>query len=151
MSERNIIRISADGKIEKLEYPNGTCNQQNKRFCEMIGDCDIYEAVYPARLYTVFGSIRSPYECKKFPHGMSKALMMLVDEEFFYKDPNPSINRMASWLYEMDIHGQPILGNALIVGVKRDRNGEVDMCPIDPDYCDQLVKEFTCFADTVFN
>ena len=22
---------------------------------------------------------------------------------------------------------------------------------IDPDYCDQLVKEFTCFADTVFN
>ena len=43
---------------------------------------------------------------------------MLVDEEFYFHCDETKLNKIASWLYETDRHGYPILGNALIIGEK---------------------------------
>jgi len=149
--DRFIIRIGVDGKIEKMAFPTGNVRQKNDKLCDMIAsDCDIYEMVHPARLYSVFDSYRSPYADQKFPYGTSKTLVMLVDKEGLMKEPPSKLNKMASWLYKTDIHGQPIVGSALIIGLMRDKEGNTDLCPILPEYCDQLLKEFTCFSETVF-
>ena len=46
---------------------------------------------------------------------------MLVDEEGYYHDL--PVNFIASWLYETDKHGYPILGDVLIIGEYLDSDG----------------------------
>ena len=46
---------------------------------------------------------------------------MLVDEEGYYHDL--PVNFIASWLYETDKHGYPILGDVLIIGEYLDIDG----------------------------
>ena len=43
-------------------------------------------------------------------------VMMLVDEEYLYPK-TAQINPIASYLYETDVHGHPINGNVLIIGM----------------------------------
>lgn len=37
-----------------------------------------------------------------------------MDEEAYYHDLE--VNVVGSWLYESDLHGNPILGNILVIG-----------------------------------
>lgn len=57
-------------------------------------------------------------EWKGIIGGSESKVSMLVDEEFSYHCDDDKINKIASWLYESDRHGYPILGNVLIVGEK---------------------------------
>lgn len=49
-----------------------------------------------------------------YPRGLEEPYMMIVDEEGLFKE-RPVVNFFASWLYETHKHGQPIVGDALIM------------------------------------
>ena len=46
--------------------------------------------------------------------------------EFLF-NPKAKLNKIASYLYKTDIHGEVILGNVLIVGEKYE-NDEISLC-----------------------
>ena len=56
---------------------------------------------------------------------------MVVDEEFLLKHEAPEPNIIASWLYETDIHHNPILGDVLFVGERIGSDGGLDFCGLD--------------------
>lgn len=119
----NLIRITTDLDLTVHEFPDGTYDQQNEALRRLIGQhCDIYEHVMPKRLYTKLGVKRTP---SNIP---GRCVCMLVDEEGGLKELEP--NMAGSYLYETDKHGNPILGNILLVGEKWDREG-LDFCGID--------------------
>ena len=66
--------------------------------------------------------------------GESKAVGMLVDEEFLCRDNKPKINMIGSYLYESDKHGSPILGNILFAGLAYGEDGGVDFTGIEEAY-----------------
>ena len=99
-----IIKISAGGDISLHEFSDdiGTLRA-------LIGpECNTAEHVRPMRLYTVLGG---GAVCT---WNQGEAVAMLVDEEGYYHDL--PVNFIASWLYETDKHGYPILGDVLIIG-----------------------------------
>ena len=49
-----------------------------------------------------------------YPRGLEDPYMMVMDEEALLKD-NPTINFLASWLYQTQNHGHPICGTVLIM------------------------------------
>lgn len=48
------------------------------------------------------------------PRGLKEPYMFLCDEEGLFKD-QPVINFLGSWLYETHKHGEPIVGDIMIV------------------------------------
>ena len=106
-----IIKISTGGDISLHEFSDdmGTLRA-------LIGpECTIAEHVRPMRLYTALGG---GAECTR---NQGEAVAMLVDEEGYYHDL--PVNPIASWLYETDKHGCPILGDVLIIGEYLDSDG----------------------------
>lgn len=98
-------------RVLMLDYPEGTNMEQLHKFYKLIGnECEIVEVVHPKRLYTLTE--------EQYP------VMMLVDEEYLYHK-TAQVNPIASYLYETDVHGHPINGNVLIIGMKKRirRNG----------------------------
>lgn len=119
-----LIKVTTDLQISVHEFPQGTYWEQNRKLKELIGGgCSSYESVKPRRLYTELHHVpyatRIPGEC----------VSMLADEEGWLKD-RPVANLAASYLYESDIHGCPIVGNVLFIGEK-DTGGEVDFCGLE--------------------
>ena len=106
-----IIKISAGGDISLHEFSDdiGTLRA-------LIGpECTTAEHVRPMRLYTALGG---GVECTR---NQGEAVAMLVDEEGYYHDL--PVNLIASWLYETDKHGYPILWDVLIIGEYLDSDG----------------------------
>ncbi len=126
-----IIKISTDLELTVHEYPEEKSYvQQNKVLCELIGNhCDIYECVEPKRLYTKLNMYNSPITVA------GRCVCMLVDEEGLLKENEP--NLVASYLYETDIHQNPIMGNVLFVGKKWVNDG-IDFCGIEDSICQSL-------------
>ena len=48
------------------------------------------------------------------PHGLKRPYMFFCDEEGRLKD-KPVINFLGSWLYETQTHGEPIVGDIMIM------------------------------------
>ncbi len=63
---------------------------------------------------------------------------MLIDEEGMIK-PN-KLNPLGCYLYRMDIHGWPIVGNILFVGEVFENDG-IGMCGISEEYFQRLERE----------
>lgn len=121
-----LIKITTENQISVHDFPEGNIMEQNQALRNHIGPkCEIYEHVMPTRLY-------------KELHGSNKSgncVSMLVDEDGHYHDLPE--NLVASWLYESDKHGYPILGNVLIVGEKWEGSGII-FCGIPGDQFDLL-------------
>lgn len=119
----NIIKISTDLELTIHEFPVGSYQKQNQFLRGLIGNhCELYERVRPRRLYT---------ELKMKNHVTNRAgqcISMLVDEEGGLKENE--VNLIGSYLYETDIHKQPIMGTILFVG-EQWGGGEIDLCGID--------------------
>ena len=106
-----------------LDYPEGTNMEQLHKFYKLIGnECEIVEVVHPKRLYTLTE--------EQYP------VMMLVDEEYLYHK-TAQINPIASYLYETDVHGHPINGNVLIIGMKKRLDG-MEFCGINAEQAKEL-------------
>ena len=101
-----------------------------KKLREHIGNgCELIEHVQPKRLYTEIGA---GIEIKNVP---GSKVSMLVDEEFYFHCDETKLNKIASWLYETDRHGYPILGNALIIGEKYGNAG-IEFCEMSEEQFD---------------
>lgn len=104
-----IIRITTDNEITTHEFPQGSISTVNKELYSLIGPhCDLMEHIMPKRLYQVLGASNKPNK------ELGSCTSMLMDEEACYH--NLEVNLVASWLYESDIHGHPIMGNVLVIG-----------------------------------
>lgn len=123
-----MILITPNNDVRELEYPEG--KNSWRQLQEHIGNgCDLLERVQPNRLYTEIGA---GFEIKKVP---GSKVSMLVDEEFLYHCDKFKLNKIASWLYETDRHGYPILGNALIIGEKYGNAG-IEFCEMSEEQFD---------------
>ena len=97
--------------------------EQLHKFYKLIGnECEIVEVVHPKRLYTLTE--------EQYP------VMMLVDEEYLYHK-TAQVNPIASYLYETDVHGHPINGNVLIIGMKKRLDG-MEFCGINAEQAKEL-------------
>lgn len=118
-----IIKITASNEISQIEYPTRNIREENDKINELIGNGgDIFELVKPRRLYTDF---------KAIPHVSrvpGEAVALLVDEEGRFRQN--MMNPTASILYETDVHGHPIMGNVLVVGMKWKDRG-ISICGIN--------------------
>ncbi|GEM_PF-231837 len=122
----SIIRVSVDREISVHEV-----SLNNKMLCELIGNnCDCVEQVLPRRLYSELNHTNDP--------GSSKGVVMLVDEEGLLKENK--MNVLASYLYEVDKHGSPIMGNVLFVGIKYENMG-ISFCELDKDVEKKLYEQ----------
>ena len=98
-------------------------SEQNSKLRELIGPgCRSFEHVMPRRLYNVLGMSR---EISQEP---GKAVSMLVDEEGYFQ--NLDLNYVGSYLYGTDLHGNPILGNILIIGEMYGEELGISFCGI---------------------
>ena len=124
-----MIKITTENQISVHDFPEGSFEAQNEAIREHIGPkCELYEHVMPRRLYSELHASR------KRGNGVS----MLVDEDGYYH--NLPENIVASWLYESDKHGYPILGNVLIVGEKWEESG-ISFCGISEDQFELLFQQ----------
>lgn len=131
-----IIKITTNDEISVHEFPKGSYSEQNKVLQELIGnDCEIYEHVLPNRLYTELGMSNRPTKIS------GQCVSMLVDELGLMKAIMKP-NAVASYLYQTDKHGNPIIGNVLFVGEEWTDDG-VAFCGIEDSVFDKLYKELT--------
>lgn len=84
------VKLNVNGTADIIAVP-GKRNWQ--WYPEQIG-CEYFENVYP--------------------RGLEEPYMMIVDEQGLFKE-KPVVNFYASWLYETHKHGQPIVGDVLIM------------------------------------
>lgn len=121
-----MIKITTDNQISVHDFPEGSFEEQNKSLRDYIGPkCELFERVMPKRLYNELHGSRQRGNC----------VSMLVDEDGHYHELPENI--VASWLYESDKHGYPILGDVLIVGEKWEGSG-ISFCGIPKDQFDLL-------------
>lgn len=121
-----MILITPNNDVKELEYPDEGLKSW-KKLKEHIGNrCELIEHVQPKRLYTEIGA---GIEVKNTP---GSKVSMLVDEEFYFHCDKTKLNKIASWLYETDRHGYPILGNVLIIGEKYGNAG-IEFCEMSEE------------------
>lgn len=120
-----IVRISTSHIIQIIPFKESTITEETAFLRSMISSNPdfLIECVHPKRLYREVG--------------MDEKVCMLVDEEGRIK--KLPINFIGSWLYETDKHGNPIVGNALIVGEKRTKDG-IDFCGLSQDKITRLIE-----------
>lgn len=123
-----MILITTDDEVKELEYPTGF-GSWNKLRDHIGNECELLEHVQPKRLYTEIGA---GFEIKNVS---GSKVSMLVDEEFYFHCDETKLNKIASWLYETDRHGYPILGNALIIGEKYGNAG-IEFCEMSEEQFD---------------
>lgn len=117
-----IIRITTDNDISIHELPEGSYEEKNSALRKLIGNrCELCEHVMPMRLYTLLG------RSNKVGKEKGSCVSMLIDEEGLFHDL--ACNLVGSFLYESDKHGNPIVGNILIIGEYWNGDG-IDFCGI---------------------
>lgn len=85
-----VLKLSTDGEIKMLNLPEDAgCHW----YAEQIG-CEWIECVHA--------------------RGLPKGVVMLIDEEGKLKD-GPLINFLGSWFYGTADHGEPIVGDCILV------------------------------------
>lgn len=114
MDKTYAIYIPVEGKPEMIEFKGQTRNLD--WYYEKIG-CDWIELV------------RTPFDKKK----------LVIDEEGLLKD-EPKTNMIASILYGAAIHGQPIVGNAILCDTKLTGEGE-DLIGMTEDAATMIMKQ----------
>lgn len=136
-----IIKVSTNLEVSTHTFPEGTLEEQRRQLCALIGNgCTMLEMVRPRRLYgNSVGELEHTLEILE--KGKSKAVGMLVDEEFLCRDNKPEINMVGSYLYETDKHGSPILGNVLFVGLAYGEDGGIDFTGIEEEIFKKLYEQ----------
>ncbi len=115
-----IIKITTDNVVSVHELPEGNYSEQNEVLADLIGPkCRLCEHVMPNRLYKELGGPNKVGNIK------GNCVSMLIDEDGLHHDLD--VNYVGSFLYETDKHGNPIVGDILIVGEVWTGDG-IDFC-----------------------
>lgn len=132
-AQMKILRVTADMKIDVLDYPTGNITEQNRALYQMIGKrCELFQVVQPDTMYNTFRFSREITDDNPI------VVAMLVDEEGYYH--NLGMNPIGSILYGMAFHGQPILGTILFIGICLGDDEEETFCGL-PDGTLQYIKD----------
>ena len=136
-----IIRIKTDNTVDVFQYPDKkNCREELAALRMMIGDsCELAEHVRPKRLYEYLNGCLEPTKFK------GEAVSMLVDEEGYYHDL--PVNLIGSWLYQSDIHGNPIVGDVMIIGEFFDKGGDISFCGLSEYNFSRLYDHFQMLAE----
>lgn len=130
----HLIKISTDLELTVHKFPEGNYVEQNKALRKLIGnECELYEHVTPKRLYIELMHSNKPTDIP------GQAVSLLVDEEGLLKE-GMAVNPVASYLYESDKHGYPIVGNVLFVGKMQTAEG-IDICGIEEEVFERLQEQ----------
>lgn len=91
-------------KIDVVNFTASNVEEKLGRYYELIG-CDCIDIVTPYGLEDIAKAAGLSHLVGKF--------CMVVDDEALLKE-NPKVNAMASLLYGVDLHGQPLCGSVLV-------------------------------------
>lgn len=124
-----IIPVDLSGiRIADMPYLND--KEVLAYFDKQIG-CDLVEDVMPVMWYKKFG--------RKYPDNYpSKVPVMLVDEEGLLKDKK--MNLAASYFYGMEEHGNPIVGDVIIAGLFKTKDG-LSCCGLTDEVCNAIFED----------
>ena len=132
-AQMKILRVTADMKIDVLDYPTGNLTEQNRALYQMIGKrCELFQVVQPDTMYNTFRLSQEITDDNPI------VVAMLVDEEGCYHDLD--MNPVGSILYGMAFHGQPLLGTVLFIGICLGDDNEETFCGL-PDGTLHLVQD----------
>lgn len=130
-----LIMITTDMQLSVHEFPGGSYEEQNRFLRDLIGNgCSTYEHVMPRRLYSELHMLNSP------TYVPGQCVSMLVDEDGLLKENEP--NPIGSYIYEIDMHGHPIMGNIIFIGEVYGRDG-IDFCGIEDSVFEKLKQQLT--------
>lgn len=136
-AQMKILRVTADMKIDVLDYPTGNLTEQNRALYQMIDKrCELFQLVQPDTMYNTFRLSREITDDNPI------VVAMLVDEEGCYHDLD--MNPIGSILYGMAFHGQPLFGTVLFIGICLGDDNEETFCGL-PDGTLHLVQNIVKF------
>lgn len=111
---QHVIICRTDGTVEDMTL---TEKHDFHWYAEQIGT-DIIQTVYA--------------------RGLKKPYFFLCDEEGLFKE-HPTINFLGSWLYKTQDHGQPIVGDIMIVRETME-DGEPDIGGMEPGEAEMMTE-----------
>ena len=132
-AQMKILRVTADMKIDVLDYPTGNLTEQNRALYQMIGKrCELFQVVQPDNMYNILRLSREITDDNPI------VVAMLVDEEGYYH--GLGMNPIGSILDSITFHGQPLLGTVLFIGICLGEDNEETFCGL-PDKLLQHIKD----------
>ena len=132
-AQMKILRVTADMKIDVLDYPTGNITEQNRALYQMIGKrCELFQVAQPDNMYNILRLSREITDDNPI------VVAMLVDEEGYYH--NLGMNPIGSILFGITFHGQPLLGTVLFIGICLGDDKEETFCGL-PDLTLQHIKD----------
>ena len=129
-----MVLVTTGNEIKVLDYPTaeaGDYMAELRGFYKTIS-CDSVECVHPSLLYEIFDD--------------TEGMIMLVDEMGLINGKR--INPVASFLYGMHHHGQPIVGDVLFVSTEQTFDG-VDWVGIEEKRAEKFAKKMRILSDVL--
>ena len=123
--------------------PKTSATPAYKYFAEQIGNgCEYVEQIGNGCEYVEQVRIGDGKKRRRFVD-----FVMLVDDSGLYRD-GAKINARASFLYGMHIHGQPIMGNVILVGVRMDPLEGEEWCDLPEHVTLEAIDRYCAAGDS---
>lgn len=122
---KKMVLITTKNEVSVLDYPvgkPGDWKEEMRGFYKAIS-CDCVECVHPRYMYDILQN--------------SEGLVMVVDEEGLIA--GKQINLVASIFYGTPVHGQPIVGDVLILAEEMTFDGTV-FVGLDEERAEQIAE-----------
>lgn len=122
---KKMVLITTKNEVSVMDYPiekPGDWKEEMRGFYKAIS-CDCVECVHPRYLYDMIKN--------------SEGLIMLVDEEGLINAKQ--LNPIASIFYGTPVHGQPIVGDVLIVAEEETLDGCI-FVGLEEERAEQIAK-----------
>lgn len=116
-------------------------NTDGQKACIYLSTHSFEPQIVPVQGEDIMDTVRKMIGCEWIevvhPRRLSEQYAVLVDEEGLLK-ASPVFNEIASYLYEIEQHGQPIVGDAVIVRVVYDPEAGAGLEWLSPEEAEIL-------------
>ncbi len=116
-------------------------NTDGQKACIYLSTHSFEPQIVPVQGEDIMDTVRKMIGCEwvevVHPRRLSEQYAVLVDEEGLLK-ASPVFNEIASYLYEIEQHGQPIVGDAVIVRVVYDPEAGAGLEWLSPEEAEIL-------------
>ena len=116
-------------------------NTEGRQACIFLSTHAFEPEIIPVQGEDILAVIRKMIGCEWVEVVRTRRLgnkyIMIVDEDGFQKD-HPVFNEIGSYLYGIEQHGQPIVGDAVIIRIERDPDGSEGFEWLNPEEAEIL-------------